>query len=109
MKSDNPAGAIPALNRVRSWFGRTLCRINRHSDGMGQHFDLVLTTRRRDQMAYVPDGMVVGERIEWTCARCGSQTTYDLFRTAECRRAWELAPQQRMVLPKVWAQVPPNA
>jgi hypothetical protein len=109
MKSSNPAGALPARIRVRSWFGRLLCRFNRHSDGMGQHFDLILATRKRYQMACLPDGMVVGDRIEWTCARCGSSHAYDVFRTVESRRAWELAPSQRMVLPKVWAQVPPNA
>lgn len=79
-------------------------------DGMGQHFDLIIAMRKKPSQApWLPNGMVVGSRIEWTCARCGSCHAYDVFNTPESRRAWELAPQQRMVLPKTWAQVPPNA
>lgn len=94
VKSGKSRGALACAFLVRAW-GKLLCRLNKHDDGMGVWSDLHLdhwdgTTK------------LAGVRITFTCSRCKSSVECDTFNASSDRLTWNAHPERRRVTLREW-------
>jgi hypothetical protein len=94
VKSGKSRGALACTFLVGAW-QKLLCRLNRHDDGMGTWFDLILVTDGQGS-----SGTLVGTRIDWTCACCYSSHHLITFASDADRLRWHSTPgnKRRMML-----------
>lgn len=78
VKSNKVAGSLPSGFRVAALFGRYLCHIGFHKHQLPAKDSLTV------------NGVVVGERMHWCCARCQrDELTVLHFINRSSRRSWE--------------------
>lgn len=96
VKSIKLRGALACAFLARAW-GKLLCRWNWHDEQMGVWSDLHLDH---------PDGTTkpVGDRIEWSCARCGSGLRADYILLVSDRLTWNAHPERRRVTLRDWSK-----
>lgn len=96
MKSVKSRGSLACAFLVRAW-GKLLCRMNWHNDGQGVWHDLQTVGA-----SGVPNK--VGDRVVFTCARCGSSVHCDGFDTEASRMRWNAAPEKRRIILRDWGK-----
>lgn len=96
VKSVKSRGSLACAFLARAW-GKLLCRWNWHDDGMGIWSRLELIEGEQCSS-------VVGDRIVWTCDRCGSCVQHDRFVTIGARNDWMACPDKRRVTLRDWSK-----
>jgi hypothetical protein len=90
VKSVQSRGALACAFLLREW-QKLLCHWNYHDDELGVWFDLTVALSEKTHVK-------IGDRVVFTCSRCGSHIQGDHFATPSDRQRWASHPGRRATL-----------